>query len=1110
MANTRTFFRSFAGGEISPEMYGRVDADRYQTGAARVRNMVPKPQGPVASRPGFQFAGEVKDSTKRTRLVPFTVGTNDAYVLELGSGYCRIWQNAQAVVVTPTPATFVGYATAFAPYTSRILTTSAAHGFTTGMPVRLTHTYSTSEPLPNPVSLGVTYYVHVVNATNLRLYATQQQALAGDANLAIAPSESASLRLHPYYAPGQLVSYDNGSGVRVYSAIKPHPQTYTGAAPASGALWYLLPATGQLETPFWTLTDQELLDVHYVQSNDVMTLVHPGFPPHELRRYGPQQWAFQPVRFTSTAATPVRVTATARPGQQFELEAMYPWAPDFVPGPINGGRMCAVLQTSDYADILQLLSRGDQVWLKNTGHADYDNRRFMVNDVFYNGGKVYIMLVVYDTGYLLRGSDLYLTTACSVSAGTYLFTMVAHGLKEGTKVRLTALSGALPSNMLSTTDYWVYDVFADVFRLSTTDPAISTTPVVAGVSTGSGSFIVSPRQGQLQVLYQVTTIENTYRVTAVHADGSESEAASAITVYNNLFSNGAFNAIAWDYTVGTSATGVEQQEPTSFNVYKQDVGNYGLVGTIEKTQRIAGRYSLRSNGLVRLLNFPIVPDNTPIVLGQSTFQAPLPVGVAADRVYWLKKAREGIASTTDYYLLDRPDGKEIRSSSNTTIDVNVVAQQWFKDDNIAPDMGITLPVRDGELASVDEYPRAVCYFEGRRVFAGANNARQTFIATKSGTEADLAYHIPTIADDRVKFQIAARESATIRHVIPVGALLLLTNSTEWRASSVDGDALTPLNISVRPQSFVGANNVQPVIVNNIVVFCANRGGHVREMGYTNEQQGYMTSDLSLRASHLFDNYEITDLAYAKAPHPVLWFISTSGLLLGLSYIPEERVTAWHWHDTGGTDVFESCAVVAEGLEDRLYVVVRRTINGQTKRYVERMQLFSVTSLADTVRMDAAKTYSGGGPYQTFNDLQHLAGRTVSILADGKIHPQRQVSTTGTLTLDYSASVVHIGLPYTAELQTLPVTMQIDGFAQGRTKNVGRAWLRLFESHGFQIGPNENNLTDGPAPAVGALQSQEVPVMSTPSWQNDGTVLIRQSNPVPLTIIGMTLEVGIGS
>jgi len=135
---------------------------------------------------------------------------------------------------------------------------------------------------------------------------------------------------------------------------------------------------------------------------------------------------------------------------------------------------------------------------------------------------------------------------------------------------------------------------------------------------------------------------------------------------------------------------------------------------------------------------------------------------------------------------------------------------------------------------------------------------------------------------------------------------------------------------------------------------------------------------------------------------------------------------------------------------------------------------------------------------------------VSILADGKIHPQRQVSTTGTLTLDYPANVVHVGLPYTAELQTLPVTMQIDGFAQGRTKNIGRAWLRLFESHGFQIGPNENNLTDGPAPAVGALQSQEVPVMSTPSWQNDGTVLIRQSNPVPLTIVGMTLEVGIGS
>ena len=72
MANIRTLQRSFAGGEISPEMFGRNDDAKYQAGLARCRNFIVKPQGPVENRPGLQFVREVKDSTKRTRLIPFT------------------------------------------------------------------------------------------------------------------------------------------------------------------------------------------------------------------------------------------------------------------------------------------------------------------------------------------------------------------------------------------------------------------------------------------------------------------------------------------------------------------------------------------------------------------------------------------------------------------------------------------------------------------------------------------------------------------------------------------------------------------------------------------------------------------------------------------------------------------------------------------------------------------------------------------------------------------------------------------------------------------------------------------------------------------------------
>jgi hypothetical protein len=137
--------------------------------------------------------------------------------------------------------------------------------------------------------------------------------------------------------------------------------------------------------------------------------------------------------------------------------------------------------------------------------------------------------------------------------------------------------------------------------------------------------------------------------------------------------------------------------------------------------------------------------------------------------------------------------------------------------------------------------------------------------------------------------------------------------------------VTPTSIDPKPQSYIGANQVQPTIINTSMVYAAARGGHVRELGYAWTVNGFQTGDLSLRAAHLFDNLTIVDQAYSKSPRPIIWFVSSSGKLLGLTYIPEEQVGAWHQHDTQGS--FESICCVAEGSEDVLYAVINRTVNG---------------------------------------------------------------------------------------------------------------------------------------------------------------------------------------
>jgi len=435
------------------------------------------------------------------------------------------------------------------------------------------------------------------------------------------------------------------------------------------------------------------------------------------------------------------------------------------------------------------------------------------------------------------------------------------------------------------------------------------------------------------------------------------------------------------------------------------------------------------------------------------------------------------------------------------------------DDNITPDLSQTPPLYDSVFSGSGDYPGAVSYYEQRRCFAGTTNKPQNIWMTKSGTESNMSYSLPVRDDDRIAFRVAAREANTIRHIVPLTQLLLLTSSAEWRVTSVNSDAITPSTISVRPQSYVGASNVQPTIINNTLLYGAARGGHVRELAYNWQASGFITGDLSLRAPHLFDTYDIVDMAYGKAPQPIVWFVSSSGNLLGLTYVPEQQIGAWHWHDTDG--VFESCAVVAEGNEDRLYCVIRRVIDGSTVRYVERLASRQFDAPEDAFFVDCGATYSGA-PADEISGLDHLEGEDVSILADGAVHPQRTV-TGGSITLDVEASTVQIGLPIAADIETLPAVMALrDGsIGQGRTKNANKVWLRVYRSSGIFIGPDANSLTEAkqrttePYGSPPALKSDELEIVLTPTWGTSGQVFVRQADPLPLTVVSVSAEVSVG-
>ena len=122
---------AFSGGVISPSVFSRVDLAKFGTAAKTLRNFFVRAEGGASNRAGFQFAKEIKTSSEKTRLIPFEFNEEQAYILEFGNLYVRMYSDGGAVLET---AKNITAATSANP----VVITSNTHGFTNGQEVYIT------------------------------------------------------------------------------------------------------------------------------------------------------------------------------------------------------------------------------------------------------------------------------------------------------------------------------------------------------------------------------------------------------------------------------------------------------------------------------------------------------------------------------------------------------------------------------------------------------------------------------------------------------------------------------------------------------------------------------------------------------------------------------------------------------------------------------------------------------------------------------------------------------------------------------------------------------------------------------------------------------------
>lgn len=1071
--------RSFIGGEVAPEMLARIDDPRVQNGAALLRNMQVTTQGVAYKRPGRRFVNKCRAGhTSPVRVISYRVSSSQTVGVEMGTGNFR-FHTARAPIVFTSIRNVSAVSIA-----NDTITFAKAHGWLNDDRVRVVE-ITGSGAVPTGVSESTSYYAVVIDTHTIKLSTTPGGGaivdITGTGSGTIIATDSSTMPAD-YASPKTVTAGSTVTNEFTFASahnISTGDQVYLnafvgGSVPTliAGQVWYARATASDKITLHPSVADAQ------AATNTVIIAL---FTSAAMRKNYPQGsivlWPGAGKGFFYCHASPNDdpIPVSDPPSATNRWYRMPDTGEYEIPTPY------------DNSDTFQITYDQDENVL-TLAHRDYAPRQLRLSGSTWTLTTVTfgpaLAAPVLSSGVASRGTGFSLIEATVASPALFKSTLDINGIANYDVVFLSNNAGtqaAIGTNIVgftTNTFYRFFKVDDDQFNL------LDVGSMTKLNNTGSAAVIAS--DVRLHQALLSAELSHVYQVTAVDANGRESLPSNTITMSNNLLIDGAFNEFSW-----TAVTGAAR-----YRVYKKKQGIFGLIADTE------------------------------------------------------------------------------------------LAGPAFRDDNIDPDLTFNLPTQDTSLSGSD-HPGAVGHFEQRCAFGGTTLFPQGIWLTPTGTNSELSFHIPVQDTDRVQVQLSVGRRVDIRHIVSFGHLVILSDGAEMRMTPLNSDALTPSSASVRPQSFVGCSYVRPQTGNSTIVFAAARGGHVFDMGFRQEAGGFITNDICLRATHLFDDRQVLDSAYISAPQSSLWFVSSTGQVLGCTYVPEEQIVAWHQHDTDG--VVESTTSVGDPGDDveSLLVVTKRTINGVTERFVECSTRERLTGV-DAFFVDAGLSFDGrttnysGTPTVTiqngfnwgpddvltvetsvpmfraadvgallrvtsggvtftltvlgftdalhvtarvdktlpvalrntattawevarssFTGLAHLEGKSIRGLADGA--PFTATVSNGGFTLASPAAVVHAGLGYTAEIRTVPIIAQIDSATQGMKKNVVRAVMRMASTAPFTMGftgertvpVRSTDIIDGVA---------RVPLGS--NWNELGQVTILQEDPLPLTIVGATLEVAV--
>lgn len=529
----------------------------------------------------------------------------------------------------------------------------------------------------------------------------------------------------------------------------------------------------------------------------------------------------------------------------------------------------------------------------------------------------------------------------------------------------------------------------------------------------------------------------------------------------------------------------------------------------------------------------------------------------------------------------------------------------FKDEGFEANTLITFPFAVNPFRVAGDYPAISAYVQQRLFFGNTINNPEDIWGSGIGQYNNFNRVSPSNDDEALQFKLAGEEVNPVRHIFNLGSLTMLSDVAEWICSGDQNGTLTPTNINPKQQSGNGASYVKPVIIDFSAVYIQGQGEIVRD--FRADLQG---GDLSAFSHHLYKNKKVVSMAYQKTPNSIVWMALDDGSLVSMTYIREQQIIGFARHDFDGGFV-EDVSAYRNTDEYEVFVTVRRTIDGQTRRYIERFFTRRIVDVIDNIFMDSALSYDGrntgsrtmtisGGTtwgtnetltltastafftaddvgneihfYDEYGDLLfrfkikafssttvvtgkvtstvpvslrsvatlvwaravdqvsglwHLEGELLSVFGDRFVvaspnntednYPQALV-TNGIITLTECYAVIHAGLPFIVDIQTLPVDSAQGETLQNKNKLNQKVTGRFSDTRGVFIGTRaptgsdllanlyelklrEDENYDAPVTLLNGLAEINVDA----SWDKVGQVFIRQVDPLPISLDSVVSE-----